>query len=206
MLMETTATRFWNWFALRQEQLKCLFCLDMDTQAHLVDQLNNHLYYYCEELEVIIKFDPEASTAELIITAWGNPEYFEMANTLAHAAPVMPGWTITCLRPTQVDVEWLIEPGEIKVDPQAMQFAPRTAHGMFDGIRVFIPGYNYTREEEYYTLVLDMLINLLGEETFGYEVTFFGLARLPESKIPAGLRPFLDLPEFLEEYWLGKTL
>ena len=80
---------FWNWFQDNNQTIKNLSNETSKNQKHICFWLNRHLGYYCKELDFIIVFPKkEKEKAELIITANGNPEYFNQVVELINQAPI----------------------------------------------------------------------------------------------------------------------
>ena len=87
---------FWNWFQDNNQTIKNLSNETTKSQKNICFWLNKHLGYYCKGLDFIIVFPKkENEKAELIITANGNPEYFNQVVELVNHAPLLKHWKFT---------------------------------------------------------------------------------------------------------------
>jgi hypothetical protein len=96
---------FWNWFQDNNQTIKNINNETTENQKYILFWTNKHLGYYCKEIDFIIIF-PNASKdkTEFIITANGNPEYFNLVIDLIDNAPKLKTWKFTAvLLPTLAD-------------------------------------------------------------------------------------------------------
>ena len=89
---------FWNWFQDNNQTIKNINNETTENQEHILFWTNKHLGYYCKEIDFIIIF-PNASKdkTEFIITANGNPEYFNQVIALIDNAPKLKAWKFTAV-------------------------------------------------------------------------------------------------------------
>ena len=89
---------FWNWFQDNNQTIKNINNETTENQKYILFWTNKHLGYYCKEIDFIIIF-PNASKdkTEFIITANGNPEYFNQVIDLIDNAPKLKTWKFTAV-------------------------------------------------------------------------------------------------------------
>ncbi len=143
---------FWNWFQDNNQTIKNLINETPENQKHISFWINKNLSYYCKEIDFMIVF-PKKNTdkTELIITANGNPEYFNQVINLVDNAPQLKTWKFTAfIQPTErIDeiMNGLDEPyifHEITLKASELTFLPLEYHEIthkFD-IVVFLKNYN----------------------------------------------------------------
>lgn len=187
----------WQWFEKHQQTVTNWQLLPEYMQVEWLKALDLHIKHYCTQLGYLIQLDNKTQNAELIITAEGNPEYFDHAKALVKAAPSLPGWTITALRKKQSLIAF-IPPGFIDVHIPSIQFSILKVDNNYFGVRFFIPGYNHRRSGDYYDFMVDVLINMFGEEEYGYLIPCIDLVQLPYTTTPKGLHPFFQLPRIID--------
>lgn len=87
---------FWNWFLDNQHSFKNLINESPQNQSHIIYWIKQNLNYYCRELDFVIVFPKTATDRfEFIITANGNPEYFNQVIVLVDNAPLLKDWKFT---------------------------------------------------------------------------------------------------------------
>lgn len=98
-----TITLFWEWIQYNEQTLRNLRNEKPKVQKMFLFWLDKHLHYYCEGLECIIMFPAnDSNPIQLVISACGNPEFFEQVITLVDAAPKLINWQFTAfIQPTQ---------------------------------------------------------------------------------------------------------
>ncbi|MFV8351750.1 hypothetical protein [Flavobacterium sp. XS2P14] len=94
---------FWNWFQDNNKTIQNLINEIPKNQKHICFWINKNLSYYCKEIDFIIVFPKNGNTkSELIITANGNPEYFNQVIDLIDNAPQLKNWKFTAfIQPTE---------------------------------------------------------------------------------------------------------
>lgn len=96
---------FWNWFRRNRNQFNLAWKHRMD-RDYLLMELNGYLQAYCKCLRCYIGMDEiDQSPKQLIITADGDPDYFEEAQFVVNEGPSIPGWQIISLLPP-VPPDW----------------------------------------------------------------------------------------------------
>lgn len=64
-----------------------------------------------------------SGTRQVIITANGDPEVFELVHRVVAAAPSIPGWSFVTLRPAQ-GFDFEVDAGGLVFDAKALSFQP----------------------------------------------------------------------------------
>lgn len=90
-----TIKLFWEWFQGNEITLRTLRDQKSEIQKIFLYWLNRHLHNYCEALDCIIIY-PEKSGQlnRLVVSANGDPAYFEKVTDLVHNAPILLNWKI----------------------------------------------------------------------------------------------------------------
>ena len=184
---------FWNWFQDNNQTIKNLSNETTKSQKNICFWLNKHLGYYCKGLDFIIVFPKkEKEKAELIITANGNPEYFNQVVELVNHAPLLKHWKFTAfIQPTDsIDkiIDGLDEPyifPEITIKTSEIKFLPLgyDEESKKIDITVYLKNYNIhcdtkTWEQALYIIMQD----LLGEKALFQSINFVQLAQMPDNE------------------------
>jgi hypothetical protein len=101
---------FWNWFQDNNQTIKNLIQETAQNQKQICYWLSKQLGYYSRDLDFMIVFPKkENQKTELIITANGNPEYFNNVIELINNAPVLRHWKFSAFIQTTEKIEKIIE-------------------------------------------------------------------------------------------------
>jgi hypothetical protein len=181
---------FWNWFQDNNQTIKNLINETPKNQKHISFWINKNLSYYCKEIDFMIVF-PKKNTdkTELIITANGNPEYFNHVIDLVDNAPQLKNWKFTAfIQPTErIDkiIGGLDEPyifQEITLKASELKFLTLEYHKKthkFD-IIVFLKNYNlYCDTKTLQQAIFIIMQDILGENSFFQNINFVQLAQMP---------------------------
>ncbi len=184
---------FWNWFQDNNQTIKNLSNETPKSQKNICFWLNRHLGYYCKGLDFIIVFPrKEKEKAELIITANGNPEYFNQVIELISYAPLLKHWKFTAfIQPTDninKIIDGLDEPyifPEITIKTSEIKFLPigYDEESKKIDITVYLKNYNIhcdtkTWEQALYIIMQD----ILGEKALYQRINFVQLAQMPDNE------------------------
>jgi hypothetical protein len=189
-------TRFWQWFQQNQSQFVHWGELNAGEWHYYFDTLEQLLHSCCPNIRFIIEANEQSTPGRIIITADGDPDYFEFVLSLVDAAPDLPGWEIIAFR-SMAPLDYLADLDELNIQPRALWFCPIEMDDIFVGVRIFIPYFNYKRQSEYLDSIRNMLMNLMGEQNFGYHIFQVELVNLPFTKKVPGLRPFTDIAGYV---------
>ncbi|HEX4005644.1 MAG TPA: hypothetical protein VHX60_05690 [Acidobacteriaceae bacterium] len=136
-------------------------------------------------------------TREFIVTAQGNAEAFDIAESLIAAAPEMPGWQMTALKPA-TGFDFKTESEGLLLDSREMWFLPLEnpdlPHSL--GLRIGVQDLEPERNADVLNAVLMMLDTGLGERTAAIAIQHVEVSSLPPNPESLG---YIELPE-LSDY------
>ena len=183
---------FWNWFLKQAPYIYTQ--LETDTENIALD-LTEKLKEVDDQLEFEIPFDFEEEYRELIISADGILDKFQVVKELVSEAPDIPHWKITAFRPRLHQRNQIIDLDGISMDYHDVFFTYRETE---EGLEVdaYIKGYDGSdnRYVHLYFLLLDSLIGEYDSVTVIKRTSLFPFER---SK---GLYPFQELLQIVDEY------
>lgn len=201
---------FWNWFQDNNQTIKNLIHEIPKNQKHISFWINKNLSYYCKEIDFMIVFplnnNNNNNKSELILTANGNPEYFNHVIDLVDNAPQLKNWKFTAfIQPTErIDeiINGLDEPyifREITVKASELRFLTieycEISH-KFD-IVVFLKNYNlYCDTKTLQQAIFIIMQDIVREKSLYQNINFVQLAQIPDNK--EGLIHLYDFQLFLD--------
>ena len=202
---------FWNWFQDNNQTIKNLINETPLNQKHISFWLSKNLSYYCKEIDFMIVFpvsnnNNNNNKSELIITANGNPEYFNQVINLVDNAPQLKNWKFTAfIQPTEKIEEimkGLDEPyifHEITLKASELTFLPveynELSHKL--DIVVFLKSYNlYCDTKTLQQAIFIIMQDIVGEQSLYQNINFVQLAQVPDYK--EGLIQLYDFQLFLD--------
>ena len=200
---------FWNWFQDNNQTIKNGINETPKNQKHISFWLSKNLSYYCKEIDFMIVFPKNGNTkSELIITANGNPEYFNHVLDLVDNAPQLKTWKFTAfIQPTErIDdiIKGLDEPyifHEMTLKASELTFLPLKYHEVthkFD-IVVFLKNYNlYCDTKTLQQAIFIIMQDIVGEKSLFQNINFVQLAQVPDNKY--GLIKLCELHQYLDNY------
>ena len=184
---------FWNWFQDNNQTIKNLVHETPINQRQICYWLNKQLGYYSKDLDFMIVFPKnENHKTELIITANGNPKYFNQVIELINNDPVLKHWKFTAfIQPTtNIDeiIKGLDEPyifQEITIKTSEIKFLPLNYNNKIKKLDIIIYLKNYKIHCN--TTILQQAIyiilqDLLGEKALYQNINFVQLANLPNNR------------------------
>lgn len=147
---------FWAWFVAPEAMLWDLED-DLERAFHAlltaIERVDEDL-----ALDVGRKRD---GRRELILSAGGNLATFPTVIRLAEAAPPLERWTIRAFRPRRPLVGELVL-GGVAVRVRDVRFAAEPSGDRLN-VRIFIPGYRWTPQDEFVHAAAVLLETVLGE-------------------------------------------
>lgn len=184
---------FWNWFQDNNQTIKKLISETPIKQKQICYLLNKRLGYYCKELDFMIVFPKkENQKTELIITANGNPDYFNQVIKLINNAPVLKHWKFTAFIQPAENIEKIIdgidEPyvfQEITLKTSEIKFLPLDydTDSKKLNIIIYLKNYNiHCCTKTWQQIIYIILQDLLGEKSLYQNINFVELAQLLEHK------------------------
>jgi hypothetical protein len=190
--MSKAVDYFWTWFIDNHAKLKSLRTLAPKEQKHFTFWLNWHLHFYAAGVDYILIFpNRKKEKIQMIITANGNPEYFEKVEEIVAAAPLLAEWTFTAFIQPSQDYEKLEEGldkpyvfQDITLKASEMKFLPFEYNGekKIDMV-VYLKNYVlHSHNSNLLQIVYFMLQDLLGEKMLYGNINFVELAQIPEDQ------------------------
>ncbi|WP_284653202.1 hypothetical protein [Flavobacterium terrisoli] len=187
--MKNTTDHFWTWFLEHKNKLKGLRNLSPKEQKHYTFWLDWHLQFYFRGLEYILIFPKlKNKQIQLLITANGNHELFNLAIDLEKTAPRLWDWKITALiQPHQdhddmkagLGVPYIMQ--DITLKTSELKFFPLEYNGENKiDIIVYLKNYTVYSHNKNLLLLINIIIqDLLGEKSMCENINLVQLAQVP---------------------------
>jgi hypothetical protein len=169
---------FWEWFRRHNQEYFELKNKPRKEVAYWLNELNAHLRAYFKFFGFSFEWQQEQK-AILTITVNGKAMHFKKAEDLVAKAPKISGWTIVALEaPRPIDFLLEQEIQDTGIDPRELRFSfdsddPRNAV-----LIVYHPLCTPENEHLIYQLANDAIYNLLGERSFGEDISRLEVANL----------------------------
>lgn len=193
--------RFWEWFSAHHSAYLQIDDKDDDEIDYLLNELLQHLHAYCDKLYFKIG-GPDPAIKEFIITAEGDPEFFDKAEDLVQIAPRLKGWKLIALSPPAEELEETIHYDGLELHIDDIWFIPLDSkeepHKF--GIRVCIGHFDPAEEEKYFYAVNYLLEKMLGEKDNALIIQYMEVSNLPATPEEDGLFRLEDLPSYID-FW-----
>lgn len=181
---------FWNWFQDNNQTIKNLINETSINQKQICYWLNKQLGYYSKALDFMIVFPKkENHKTEIIITANGNPEYFNQVIELINNAPILKHWKFTAFIQPTANIDEIImgldEPyifQEITIKTSEIKFLPLNYDDKIKKLDIIIYLKNYKihcNTKILQQAIYIILQDLLGEKSVYQNINFVQLAHLP---------------------------
>ena len=185
---------FWNWFATTRQRLE-RFSHGRDDA--LLDELQHELQSYSPGLWFEMGGHPDGPM-ELIISAEGDPDYFEDVRRLVATAPETPGWRFIAFKPPQ-GFEFRTEHEGVVVDPAECWFLPLQSNSNPTalGLRVAVPGLTDELARTYGAAVHIVLDTGLGELIAAEAFQHLEVVSVPDSPPNDGYIELNELGKYL---------
>ena len=193
-----TAEEFWNWFAENREKYEAIHTDDLDSKDYLIENFLETLHEYCEGLFFKIGGYP-GKKMELIITAEGNPEYFEKVEELVGSAPILEGWIVVAFKPP-MEGDFIIEYEGLELDSSEMYFLPLQNQENPDliGIILAIPEYDPDDKERFLGAAYQMLDTIIGEKSTTEDIYYLDIDDIPENPQEEGYLQLSELRRYID--------
>jgi hypothetical protein len=172
---------FWEWFKKHHHEF-----LEPDTKSkddidYWTKELDTLLHKYHKSLNFIIEWENEMAT--LTISAGGNRKFFKQVDDLIDEAPEIPGWMYNALMPPgRIDyvVDNLTKAAD--VDPKEFRFSFLKPKNNRAELVVFHPSYTPENDIPIFELVDQIVFNMLGERSFGYNINTIDVTHISNSE------------------------
>ena len=141
----------------------------------------------------------ERDPCEFIVTASGRKEVFSLAEAIIAAAPSLPGWSFIALKPP-MGFDFKTTYTGIAFDPKEMWFLPlvRESEPTAMGLRVGIPNYDSSIEEQSMFAVFTILDTALGERSAALDIAHLEVGVLPTDPQARGYVALTELPKYIQ--------
>ena len=185
---------FWHWFQINRAKFDLLVDTAEPFWDVALDQLKRLNRHLCFELSA-----PGAGVRELIISAQGHSDVFQLVEALVAGAPSIPGWQFIALKsPMGFDFTSTYE--GTCFEPRAMWFLPLQSNlkpAQF-GVRVGVPNLTKERASRARLAVAVILDTALGERAAASEIQYLEVFALPDAPESHGYLPLCELPAYIE--------
>ena len=190
------AKTFWKWFAKEKNKYLFLDQVEQNEKGILLDQFIKELHKYDKNIYFEIGGHPDDEKIDLIITAEGVKEYFDVVEFLADKAPKFKDWNIIAFKPP-MGTGFKVKLGEHEFEPGNTVFIPLRSEEEPDGIGIKVCFPNYTEEEQniFTNGTFFMLDVILGEKSVANDINYVDVTKTPDDLIKF---PFLYLSEIKE--------
>ena len=193
---------FWNWFQDNNQNIKNLINETPHNQKQICYWLNKQLGYYCKELDFMIVLPKKANQkSELIITANGNPEYFDQVIQLINNAPILRNWRFIAFIQLTEKIDKIIERlddpyviQELTIKTNEAKFLPLDYDVNSKELDIIIYLKNYyihCNTKTLQQIIYVILKDLLGEKSICQNINFIQLAKTPNQ-----IEELIELYEF----------
>ncbi len=206
MYFDDEAHPFWEWFKENHEAYLNYPEESEEEKQALSERLLDRLHrYYCKHLYFDILINRDTEHKIFVITAKGNPDYFEWAKALIEDAPYdMDEWQFHSLVPPWMDyacpiaffynnIAFFMEHTWFKAihhpgDPSILAFT------------VYLKFYKKRQHKLPYLrkAMKKLLFKYLGEECYALDLRYFEIAQLPNRPEKKGLQSFYSLQCYVD--------
>jgi hypothetical protein len=203
----TTDAGFWNWFQQNAAAYHAAIINRQDFNETVIPAIVSKLHELDEGFFMLAGILGD-DTAEMVLTAEGNVAKIARIEQLAAAAPAMPGWKITALKPSLEGSDFTISMNGFEFSAGNISFFANTSQQYPDDIDLTFVYANYDEHNEktIRTGVFIFIDNYLGELAFATtidNVSITGPAAgqpelVPISKLKDNLQ--WRQKEFVEKY------
>lgn len=201
-------TLFWNWIQYNERTLRNLKNEKPKIQKLFLFWLDKNLHYYSEGLDCILMFSTnDNKPTQLIISANGNPDFFEKVIKLVDNAPRLQHWKFTAFIQPSEDIDDM-EAGldkpyvfkDINLKASELKFMPFQFEGnkKIDMI-VYLKNFTvHCNNKNLLQVVYIIMQDIIGEKALYENINFVELAQVP-SEESIELIYLYDLQYYLEE-------
>lgn len=189
--MKSTPGNFWLWFRGFATRLTA-----ETISETLQDELLSQLHHYDKRLFFLLSTNTQPH--ELIVTAEGNSEAFESADTLVAAAPEIANWKFFSLKPP-LGFDFRHTDGPISLDVARLWFMPtssRDAPGAL-GIVLGLPDADFILEHQSVDTAYCILEASIGERECAREISHVAVDDLPDDPAAGGYLVLPQLPAYI---------
>lgn len=189
--MRRSASQFWHWFQGFSHRLP-----GGEVPDPLQDELLSELHSYDGRLYFLIS--TSSFPHELIITAEGDANAFEAAETLVDSAPKFDGWRFVALKPP-MGFDSRFRDGPIDLDVSRLWFLPlKSADDPAAlAIQIGFPDADFVLRHQSVDAAYTILETAIGERSCTEDIAQVVVDDLPDSPAENGYLELPRLPDFI---------
>jgi hypothetical protein len=192
---------FWIWFT--ENNKKFLFLNQIDSREikdKLLDEFLIELHKFCDKLYFEIGGHPEENNVELIISAEGNVDYFDMVEKLVNSAPKLKDWQIIAFKPPMGKGFKTNYQGK-EFDPSKIIFIPLNHEDdpKLVGLQVCYPDYSDEERDIFINGTYIAIDTLIGEKSTALDINYLEVVRTPDNIKDYDFGHLEDIKEYIEE-------
>lgn len=188
------ASGFWTWFV---EQRHRLLRFRLGVDEPFLNEIQRQLHQFCEHLWFEIG-GHRSGPLEFVVSAEGNPAYFDQVHQLVSQAPQIEGLRIIAFKQPQ-GFEFVTVYEGVDIDPSACWFLPLVSarNPGLVALRVGTPAYEVA-ETSTLEAGLHIVVEAgLGELVAGQRIAFIEACEVPAEPETDGFIPLAELGEYI---------
>ncbi len=189
---------FWEWFIKHEAAYRHLDEIEnTDAYEELLETLLAQLHKYSPGIYFLVG---QADEMELIITAEGNPDFFEPVKKIVAAAPEITGWRFIAFKPAASEPFFTNYQGAvIETSNSWFRYFESSNPGERRGsICIYSNNYRASDRDNFLAAGYTVLDSLLGEKLNASLINYVDVQAIPESSAYPDLLPLAELKRYLE--------
>jgi hypothetical protein len=183
---------FWVSFQEDKDALAKISTADhpaYDAVLRKLQQLDSGLYF---------EFSPSSESNELVITADGDAELFDLVEEIVACAPRLDGWRVFALKRKQGFPETVTWQG-FNISMSEVVFDPLNREGSRDlGLCIYVQGLARDDVDYAHSAILRAIDFGLGERSFAENVQYVEVRPLPVGSRLEDFIPLADLEKYID--------
>ncbi len=207
---ETQAAQaFWKWFEENRLPFEFLGEMAPEQRQGLFDQLEQRASAYCEGIDIQLgsNMAKDGPKHRVVVSAAGQIRFFDKAKALAALAPEMPDWIVFALLPPLpkgIQIRFDLSDGLLYPNDLWFLLMDSPDEPKFLGIHIALKQYDQyeatDRLDDLQQIVIQMVVHIIGEESWAMDIQHLQLGSLPPDPIEEGYFEMYDLPEQIAEF------
>lgn len=198
---------FWKWFEKNRFGFEFLSDVDSSERNKIFKQCSTEMDKFCKGLSPI--FRPDISGRgkfSIVVSANGDPQYFQKAKELAALAPELPNWAVEGLIPPipkKIQIRFTVS--GIVLDPEQIGVALADIKDYPNYLAVVVGLKEFDAEQpelmqDVRSTITKLISNICGEEMVAYHIQYLEIRSLTDNPPEDGYSKLYDLPKLIEEY------